>query len=60
MKGKYLLHDHVRALAFVAYHTGMRKGELLDLKWANVNFDKGFIAKAGRHQERQGAPDSDG
>jgi integrase len=42
-KGNYLLLDHVRALAFVAYNTGMRKGELLNLRWANVNLDEGFI-----------------
>lgn len=45
-KGRFLLHDHIRALAFVAYRTGMRKGELLDLKWANVNFQKRFIELA--------------
>src|SRR5260370_10833249 len=42
-EGKYLLLDHIRALAFVAYNTGMRKGELLNLKWSNVNLEEGFI-----------------
>ena len=34
------LAEHVRPLVFVALHTGMRKGELLKLKWQNVNLEK--------------------
>jgi integrase len=32
-----------RALVIVALHTGMRKGELLNLTWANADLDQGFI-----------------
>ena len=38
----FLLLDHVRALALVAYNTGMRKDELLNLKWSDVNLAEGF------------------
>ena len=35
-----LLHGHVlEALAMVALHTGMRRGELLALKWGNVDLE---------------------
>ncbi|TET70195.1 MAG: helix-turn-helix domain-containing protein [Candidatus Aminicenantes bacterium] len=34
------LAEHVRPFVFVALHTGMRKGELLKLKWQNVDFEK--------------------
>ncbi len=37
------LAEHVRPLVFVALHTGMRKGELLTLKWCNVDFEKRII-----------------
>ncbi len=34
------LAEHVRPLVFVALNTGMRRGELLNLKWQNVDFEK--------------------
>jgi len=34
------LAEHVRPLVFSALHTGMRKGELLNLKKENVNLEK--------------------
>ena len=35
--------DRFEALYVLALHTGMRPGELLGLKWENVNFDEGGL-----------------
>lgn len=37
------LAEHVRLFIFTALHTGMRHGELLSLKWCNVDFEKRII-----------------
>lgn len=34
---------HLRSLLIVAYHTGMRKGELLGLRRSHIDREKGFI-----------------
>jgi integrase len=34
---------HLEALIITAYHTGMRQGELLKLKWSYIDREKGFI-----------------
>jgi len=34
---------HLKPLLIVAYHTSMRKGELLGLKWSHTDREKGFI-----------------
>ena len=34
----------IRPIVLVALNTGMRKGEILDLKWENINFDLGIIS----------------
>jgi len=34
------LAEHARPFVFTALHTGMRHGELLKLKWQNVDFEK--------------------
>lgn len=37
-------HDEpIKAMMRLALFTGMRKGELLNLKWEDVDFDRGFI-----------------
>lgn len=36
--------DHLKPIVTVAAHTGMRKGELLGLKWGQVNFESGIIS----------------
>jgi integrase len=45
----------LRALAVVALHTGMRRGELCGLVWSRVDFSRGVIqlekTKAGRRRE---------
>jgi integrase len=35
--------DHLKPIVIVAVHTGMRKGELLSLRWDQVDFQKGII-----------------
>ena len=35
--------DHVKAIVKVAYHTAMRHGEILNLKWDRVDLKKGSI-----------------
>lgn len=49
---------HLRALVIAALDTGARQGELLGLRWADVNFDEGVItnitsykAKTVQHRE---------
>jgi integrase len=35
--------DHLKNIATVVLNTGMRKGEVLGLKWSDVNFHQGII-----------------
>jgi integrase len=35
--------EYLRPIVTVAVHSGMRKGELFGLKWAQVNFEQGII-----------------
>ena len=35
--------ETLRRVVILALHTGMRKGEILNLKWQNVNLREGFI-----------------
>jgi integrase len=36
-------NPHVAKMLKVALYTGLRRGEIFGLKWADVDFDKGFI-----------------
>ena len=36
--------DHLKPIVTVALHTGMRKGELLKLRWDQVNFEQAIIS----------------
>ena len=35
--------DWVKHAVVIAYHTGMRLGEIFSLKWSDINFEMGFI-----------------
>jgi integrase len=42
----------LRPLIVLAIHTGMRRGELLSLRWANVDFARGLIHVMNSHREQ--------
>jgi len=49
--------DHLKPIVTVALHTGMRKGELLGLKWDQVNFKQGIITLTEtKNDERRDIP----
>ncbi len=35
--------EHLKPIIIIAVQTGMRRGEILALKWKNINFRKGYI-----------------
>ena len=35
--------DHLKPIVIMALNTGMRKGEILSLKWDNIDMNNGFI-----------------
>jgi integrase len=42
----------LRPVVVLAIHTGMRRGELLRLRWANVDFARGLIHVMNSHREQ--------
>jgi integrase len=42
----------LRPLVVLAIHTGMRRGELLSLRWANVDLARGLIHVMNSHREQ--------
>jgi len=36
-------HDHLKPIVKVGYFTGMRKGEILGLRWGQIDLKQGFI-----------------
>lgn len=36
-------HPHAGSMMLMALYTGMRRGELFKLKWADIDFERGFI-----------------
>lgn len=49
--------EHLRPIVTVALHTGMRKSEILTLKWDGVNFEQGIITLLDtKNHERRDIP----
>ncbi len=49
--------DHLKPIVTVGLHTGMRKRELLGLKWEQVNFEQGIITLTEtKNNERRDIP----
>ena len=48
-------HPYLRPIVTCALQTGMRRGEIFNLKWSNINFDFGFIelleTKSGKSRQ---------
>src|SRR5205823_11909722 len=42
----------LRPHVVLAIHTGMRRGELLSLRWANVDFERGLVHVMNSHREQ--------
>jgi integrase len=49
--------DYLKSIVIVAAHSGMRKGEILSLKWDQVNFEQGIITLHDtKNSERRDIP----
>ncbi|MEN2994231.1 MAG: site-specific integrase [Thermodesulfovibrio sp.] len=52
--------DHLYPIVFTAINTGMRKGEILNLKWSNVDLKNGIIlVEKTKNNERREIPMND-
>ena len=40
---EFTFADHVRPIVILAMTTGMRRGEIFQLQWADINFEKGEV-----------------
>jgi len=49
--------EHFQAILVIAYNTGMRRGELLNLKWSDIDREKGFI-RLSAQETKEGKPKS--
>jgi integrase len=47
--------EHLRPIILMAIHTGMRRGEILSLRWSQIDFARGFIhlinTKSGKSRD---------
>lgn len=49
--------DHLKPIVTIALNTGMRRGELLSLKWEQINFEQGIITLFDtKNHERRDIP----
>ncbi len=46
--GRLLAHcqDHLKPIVKLAYHTAMRRGEILNLTWGQLDLKEGFVKLA--------------
>lgn len=47
------MSDHLKPIVMAALHTGMRKGELLNLAWADVDYDQRLITVRNTKSNRK-------
>ncbi len=46
-------HDFIYPMVALAAYTGMRRGEILRLRWSDINQDAGLVTARSRKQSRQ-------
>lgn len=46
--------DHLKPIIYTAIMTGLRRGNLLGLKWENIDFDRGVICVKVKDRTKQG------
>ena len=52
--------EHLKPILFVAISTGMRKGEILNLQWKDINFEENYlVVRNSKNYESRDIPISD-
>jgi integrase len=44
---QYVFADHMTSMILLSINTGLRRGELFNLRWKNVNFDRALLTVEG-------------